>query len=127
MKKIFYWRNNILIYLAIILIVNLLLLNFPLTHVFGYEFSVLNSMLLVLIGGIYSISFFKNLFEKEKKFFTKELFKSLVLFLLIPFCVSVVNSIFKGFCSFYDGVLFYLIITTPSVLIAASLAMISVV
>ena len=127
MKKIFYWRSNILVYLTIILVVNLLFLNFPLTNVFGYEFSVLNSMLLVLVGGIYSISFYKNLFEKKKQFFAKELFKSLFIFLLIPFCVSVVNSIFKGFCSFYDGLLFYLIITTPSVFIAASLAMISVV
>ena len=127
MKKIFGWRNNILIYLVIILIINLILLKFPLTNVFGYEFSVLNSMLLVLIGGIYSISFYKNLYEKEKQNFSGELFKSLFYFLLIPFCVSVVSSFFKGFCSFYDGILFYLVITVPSVLIAASLAMISIV
>ena len=127
MKKIFGWRNYILIYLFVLLVYNLLLLRFPLTHVFGYEFSVLNSVLIVLLGGIYSISFYKNLFVKEKQFFTKELYKSLFLFLLIPFCVSVVNSVINGFCSFYDGVLFYLIITLPSILIAGSLAMISVV
>jgi len=127
MKKIFGWRNYILIYLLTLLVYNLLLLKFPLTHVFGYEFSVLNSVLIVLLGGIYSISFYKNLFEKEKQYFTKELYKSLFLFLLIPFCVSVVNSIVNGFCSFSDGVIYYLIITVPSVLIAGSLAMISVV
>lgn len=127
MKKIFAWRNYILIYLLILLVYNLLLLKFPLAHVFGYEFSVLNSVLIVLLGGIYSISFYKNLFEREKQFFTTELYKSLFLFLLIPFCISIVNSIINGFCSFYDGVIFYLIITVPSVLIAGSLAMISAV
>lgn len=127
MKKIIGWRNYLLFYLIIILIFNLLLLNFPLTKVFGYEFSVLNSMLLVLLGGIYSISYYKNNFENEKQYFAAELFKSLFLFLLIPFCVSVVNSFVNGFCSFYDGLLFYIVITSPSILITAALAMISVV
>lgn len=127
MKKIIIWRNYILIYLAIVLIFNLVLLEFPLTKVFGYEFSVLNSVLLVLLVGIYSIKFYKIHFENKRKFLVKELFISLPLFLIIPFCVSVVNSIFIGFCSFYDGVLFYIVLTTPSVFIAVSLAMISVV
>ncbi|HEX9741099.1 MAG TPA: hypothetical protein VGA29_10020, partial [Ignavibacteriaceae bacterium] len=38
-------------------------------------------------------------------------------FLIVPFLVSVFNSFFTGFCSFSDGVLFYLVITFPSVLI----------
>jgi len=126
MTKFLKWRNYLWLYLIAIFIINLALLNLPLTNVFGYEFSVINSLLLVLLSGIYTIYFYKNNFEKHQPDFLKDVFQSLFLFLLIPFCVSVFNSIITGFCSFTDGILFYLVITAPSILIGTSLGLISI-
>ncbi|MCZ7613228.1 MAG: hypothetical protein M5T52_06750 [Ignavibacteriaceae bacterium] len=41
--------------------------------------------------------------------------------LFIPFLISVVNSIIFGFCSFWDGLMFYLVITCPSVIIGSAI------
>ncbi|MCZ6701576.1 MAG: hypothetical protein O6940_00895, partial [Ignavibacteria bacterium] len=126
MIKFFKRRNYLGLYLIAIFIINLALLKLPLTNVFGYEFSVINSLLLVLFSGIYTIYYYKNYFEKHKADFLKNVFQSLFLFLLIPFCVSVFNSFISGFCSFMDGIFFYLVITTPSILIGMSLGLISI-
>ncbi|MCH8032538.1 MAG: hypothetical protein IH950_02115 [Bacteroidetes bacterium] len=126
MKNIFKWRNYLGFYLLIVLLFNLALLKLPLANVFGYELSVINSLLIVLLSGIYTIYFFEINFNKENKNFILELFKSLTLLLIIPFSVSVINSIFSGFCSFTDGLLFYFVITCPSIIIGISLGLISV-
>ncbi|MCH7773203.1 MAG: hypothetical protein IH784_02205 [Bacteroidetes bacterium] len=126
MKNIFKWRNYLGFYLLIVLLVNLVLLKLPLTNVFGYEFSVINSLLIVLLSGIYTIHFFEINFSKKNKNFIPELFKSLPLLLIIPFSVSVINSVIYGFCSFTDGLLFYIVITCPSIIIGISLGLISV-
>ncbi len=126
MTKILKWRNYLWLYLIAIFIFNLALLKLPLTNVFGYEFSVINSLLIVLLSGIYTIYFFEINFRIKNRNFIPELFKSLILLLIIPFSVSVVNSIFSVFCSFTDGILFYLVITGPSILIGAALGMISI-
>jgi hypothetical protein len=126
MKNIFKWRNYLGFYLLSLLLVNLVLLKLPLTNVFGYEFSVINSLLIVLLSGIYTIYFFEINFSKKNRNFIPELFKSLLLFLIIPFSVSVINSATSGFCSFTDGLLFYIVITCPSIIIGISLGLISV-
>jgi len=126
MKNIFTGRNYLGFYLLIILLVNLALLKLPLTNVFGYEFSVINSLLIVLLSGIYTIHFFDINFGKKNRNFIPELFKSLILLLIIPFSVSVINSAISGFCSFTDGLLFYIVITCPSIIIGISLGLISV-
>jgi hypothetical protein len=41
--------------------------------------------------------------------------------IFLPFAISVVNSIIFGFCSFTDGLLFYLVITFPSVIIGSAI------
>ncbi len=126
MKNIFTGRNYLSFYLLILLLVNLALLKLPLTNVFGYEFSVINSLLIVLLSGIYTIYFSDINFGKKNINFIPELLKSLILFLLIPFSVSVVNSAIYGFCSFTDGLLFYIVITCPSIIIGIALGLISV-
>jgi hypothetical protein len=126
MKNIFTGRNYLAFYLLILLLVNLALLKLPLTNVFGYEFSVINSLLIIILSGIYTIYYSKINFRKANRDFIPELFKSLTLLLLIPFSVSVVNSIDSGFCSFIDGLLFYIVITCPSIIIGISLGLFSV-
>ena len=126
MKNIFTWRNYLGIYIIILFLFNLALLNFPLTNVFGYEFSVINSLLIIILTGIYTIHFYKVNFSVQDRSFTSELYKSAIFFLIIPFIVSVTNSFFKGFCSFMDGLLFYIVITSPSIIIGVALGLIAV-
>ena len=125
MTTIFKWRNYLVFYLSVISIINLVLLKFPLTNVFGYEFSVINSLLLVLLSGIYTIYFLQPYKPKQSALVIKDLFKSLIFFLLVPFSVSIINSFFNGFCSFGDGLLFYLVITSPSIIIGSALGVVS--
>ena len=117
MSPIFSFRNFLVIYLLIIFIFNLLLIFFPLLNVFGYELSVFNSVLLAFISGFYIITFAKREERNGYKKFFQRLIIPYFLFLLIPFLVSIVNSFFTGFCSFSDGLLFYIVITFPSVII----------
>lgn len=124
MKRIFIWRNSLLFYLIVISLFNLLLLYFPLTNVFGYEFSAFNALLISFLSGIYTLSYFKSIKIPQPHSTLTELMKSLGLMLMIPFVISVVNSIIYGFCSFWDGILFYLILTSPSVLVGSSLGII---
>ncbi len=126
MKKFINWRNHLNIYLLTILIINILLLGFPLTSVFGYEFAVINSMILVLLSGFYTVYYFKRDPGKSDKEFLRELLKSLSFFLIVPFLVSIINSIITGFCSFCDGIQFYIVITAPSIIIGAALGMVSI-
>ncbi|HSP86755.1 MAG TPA: hypothetical protein VLN45_01375, partial [Ignavibacteriaceae bacterium] len=125
LKKIFSYRSHLIIYLLIVFLLNILLINFPLLNVFGYELSVFNSVLLTFISGFYIISLAKR--EKENSFngFPKKIIFPSILILLTPFLVSIINSLFTGFCSFSDGLLFYIVITFPSVIIGSTCGILS--
>jgi hypothetical protein len=134
LKKIFSYRSRLIVYLLLVFFLNLILINLPLLNVFGYELSVFNSVLLTFVSGFYIISFAKK--EKENAFpdknrdgfhkkFPQKLILPSILFLLIPFLVSVINSFFTGFCSFSDGLLFYIVITFPSVIIGFACGLVS--
>ena len=115
----------LLVILLIIAVINLALLQFPLTNVFGYEFAAINALLLSFLSALYSISYFKKFSTQDEKPEPFRLFKAYLLFLIIPFLISVGNSFFVGFCSFYDGILFYLVLTLPSVIVGGALAVIA--
>ncbi|MBK9099661.1 MAG: hypothetical protein IPM14_16440 [bacterium] len=118
-------HNFLILYLVVIGGVNLFLQTLPLTNVFGYEFSAINSLILSFLSGIYIISVFKSS-EKTKNFFnTSQLFEAWLWMLSIPFIISIIKSLVFGFCSFWDGLLFYLIITSPSVVIGSAIGAIS--
>jgi hypothetical protein len=120
-------KENIylLIILIIIAVVNIALLQFPLTNVFGYEFAVINALLLSFLSAIYSVKYFKKYLREKEKPEPFILFKTYLVFLIIPFLISVGNSFVTGFCSFYDGILFYLVLTLPSVIVGGALAVIA--
>ena len=121
MLKVLKKNNYLLIYLIVIGIINLFLLTLPLTKVFGYEFSALNALLLSLLSGLFSISFLKSSVKENQKFELENYLSALRWMLFLPFAISVLNSIIFGFCSFTDGLLFYLVITFPSLIIGSSL------
>ena len=104
----------------IIILFNILLVKLPLTSVFGFEFSALNSILLVIISGILAISFLKR-----KENLLKNFLKVSPFLLLVPLVISVLNSLLTTTCSLADGFLFYLVITVPSILIGSAFGLFS--
>lgn len=125
LKKTFVFRKGIIPYCFIIVGFNLLLLKFSLSSVFGYEFSVLNSILLTLLSGFHSLDFLKHKIE-EYDYSLRLLFVNLSIFILIPLIISLANSYLNGFCSFVDGLFFYIVILTPSVLVGMGLSVVSI-
>ncbi len=114
-------KNNrsLLLYLLVIFVINVFFLFFPLINIFGFEFSIANSILLFLISGVYSINFFKkrNGFNHFQLSEIEKIGQEFLCFLIVPIIVSVVYSFFNIICSLKDGFLFYLIITAPSVVL----------
>ena len=125
MKKFLYWRYYLIIYLVVIAIINYLLLQFPLTKVFGYEFASLNAIFLSLLAGIHTLGLIDGITKENKWDKLHTLRINYGIFLSIPLLISIINSYFTGFCSFVDGLLFHLVLTLPSVIVGGSLAFIS--
>ncbi len=124
MKKIIAGRNYLALYLGLVILFNILLLEFPLTNVFGFEFSVLNSFLLVLLSGFYTLSVIKS--QNLPGEFFRITLSSFLFFLMIPLVISITHDQLTVSCSIWDGLLFYSFITIPSVIIGAALALLSV-
>ncbi len=122
--KIIKWKNHLAVYLILIILFNLLLLYYPLTNVFGFEFSVLNSFLLVMLSGFYTLSLVRN--AVDYNYFLKTSLYSYFFFLILPPAISVTHDLLTITCSLTDGLLFYIFITIPSVIIGSSLALLSV-
>lgn len=117
--KIISHKNGLLIYSFIIILINILLTQLPLMSTFGYEFAAFNGLLLSVIAGLQTINFLKN---SEKDFF--KLVKNLLILFLIPLIVTIINSLLTMFCSFIDGLIFYLVIVSVSILFGSSIAFI---
>lgn len=116
-------KNNIYLTICLIIVgvINLFLLALPLTNVFGYEFSALNALLLSFLSGLYILSVLKSAVKEKQEFNLQKFVKTLALMFLLPFTISVTKSIIFGFCSFWDGLLFYIVITFPSVIIGSAI------
>lgn len=123
MKKVFAWKNHLLIYLTVIVVYNIVLLGLPLTNIFGFEFSVLNSFLMVLLAGFFTISVIKS--ENNYRAFLNKTLSAFIFFLILPLVISVTHDLLTISCSIADGFLFYTFITLPSVIIGAALAVLS--
>ena len=120
-------KNNrsLLIFLIVIFIFNLFFLYLPLLNVFGFEFSLANSIILFFVSGTYIISYFKKLpsLSGLNKSELKNIGLTFIVFLVIPLIVSLVYSSFTMICSLKDGFLFYLVITVPSVILGSSVGL----
>ena len=122
-KKILFDYKYFSFFLLLIIVFNILLLFLPLTKVFGYEFSLLNSLLLSFFSGVYTIIVLKknNQTDANKNKFIKILLYSFTAFLFFPAIISIVHSLLTINCSLWEGFQFYLVLTVPSVLIGSSL------
>ena len=119
--------NYLSIYLIILVVFNILLLNLPLTNYLGYEFSIFNCAILVLLSGIFVISYLKRITISKESI--KEISKTLAwvsfIFLILPFLISFV-SIFKTItCPIKDGIIFYIVLTIPAAVIGIALGILS--
>ncbi len=124
-KNIIRWKNYLLFYLIIITLFNFLLLEFPLTNVFGFEFSLLNAVLLTFLSGFFTLSVLKS--EEDYNSFLKKDLLPFIFFLLIPLVISLSHDLLTISCSVWDGLLFYSFITIPSVIVGAAIAVLSII
>lgn len=126
-KNILSGLSYLSLYLIILIIINIALLFFPLTRVFGYEFSAINSLFIVLFSGLYSISLLKlhSSSALNLKNFFRRLFLIFILFLTLPAAISIINSLLTVSCSVKDGIEFYIVLTIPAAVIGMSIATIS--
>ena len=114
-------NNYLSVYLIILIGINLFLQTLPLTNVFGYEFSALNSLFLSFLSGLYIISSLSSVSKEKQELYLRKFVSVLAWMLIIPIAISIAKSIVTGFCSFWDGLLFYLVITVPSVVIGSAI------
>lgn len=118
-------NNYLIIYLVLIGIINLYLQFLPLTNVFGYEFSAINALVISFLSGLYIISLLNHSLKENLKFSSGKLLNALRWMLLIPFVISIGKSLIFGFCSFWDGIFFYVVLAFPAVIIGSALGTIS--
>jgi len=109
-----------LISIIILAVVNVSFLFLPLISVFGYEFSLFNSLLVTILSGVFAIRTMIYCRSEGRRKTLKELVKGLIILLLVPFIISLINSFFTGFCSFSNGLLFYFTFVFPAVIIGSA-------
>ena len=118
-KKYLYDRNGLWIYGSVLIVLNILLTQFPLTNTFGYEFAAVNGLLFVVIAGLQTLSLLK-----KSEFVIEKLIKNLFILFVIPFLIIIVYSLLTMFCSFWDGLIFYILIAGTSILFGTAIAFI---
>ncbi len=110
----------------LLLTINVLFLFLPLTSVFGYEFSLFNSLLVVVLSGVLTINSITHFRKQGRGKTLAELAKWLLIFFVIPLLISLVNSLFTGFCSFVQGLSFYFIFVFPALIIGSAIGAASI-
>ncbi len=111
LKKIFYFHSQLIFYGMFITILNFFLIQLPLIGTLGYEFAAVNGILFFLLSGIYLINF-----SSKPDYTFKKYLLNLFILSLIPFLISVIKSLLTMFCSFIDGLFFYLLIVCTSII-----------
>ena len=119
--------NNLIIF-GSFLIINLLLLSFPLTNVIGFDFSVVNGIFLGFFGGLLFIILNGESVNDKNKFFgvIKEFKIPFVTLPLIPLIFALFSTYFIQRCPVDNGIWFYIIIPLVSYVFGLALAYFSV-
>ena len=100
--------------ILILISTNLILTFLPLTNTLGFEFSVLNGILLFIVAGLQIINVQRenyvisviDLLLKNRWFIS--------ISMIIPFLIGILSSILNSNCPIKGGIFFYLIISIPS-------------
>ncbi|MCU7494261.1 MAG: hypothetical protein HF314_18340 [Ignavibacteria bacterium] len=125
MKAIF--NKKILTFeLLLLLLLNVVFLNLPLTNILGYEYSVINGILITFLSAIFTASLLKNSgTEKSLPLFFRELIHGLLPLVILPFVMGLLAAFFVRNCSLLQGVAYYLVLTVPSFVVGSALGLIS--
>ena len=113
-------HKSLLVISLVLFTANIFFLYLPLVKVFGFEFSLVNALLLCLLSGLLRLFHLRKL-DKDKPA-SISFFKQTLILLFIPFVISFINSLFTGFCSLCDGIAFYILMTVISTFIGISIA-----
>lgn len=114
-----------LILLAIVAAIEVFLLTLPLTRYFSYEYAAANAVLLYIAFGLYLTAFLKKRNIEKLGVGFREIIYTGLIFLLLPAVLGIGNSLLFVDCPFCDGILFYLIITVPAMVVACAAALFS--
>ncbi|MBU1098994.1 MAG: hypothetical protein KKA84_01225 [Bacteroidetes bacterium] len=106
--------------IGILVVLNLLLANLPLTNILGYEFSVVNAIYVFMAGGIVYLSNHSKNDSFSHSVRKIRIHSGLILF--IPLLIISINQVLFGLCPFSSDIWFYFIITVPAYGIALSVA-----
>jgi hypothetical protein len=108
--------NLQLILLFFVGLLNVVFTQIPLFNLIGYEFSVVNSILFFSLSGFIAVHNEKSIDQKPNYFqqhFTKAKFFFLFA-IVIPLFIGITSTIVSSECPLNDGLLFYAIISIPS-------------
>lgn len=121
-KKILGYRSNLIVYVCILFIFTLVLFQMPLAGQLGYEYSLFTALFISFLLPFYLICFAENNdgFNKNKN----EVFKSILLLVIIPLLLGIVKSFIVFPCSVKDGILFYLLFVIPNTAVSVSVSVI---
>jgi hypothetical protein len=120
--------NYLIVYLLIILVADAFLLQLPLAGMLGYEYSAINSILLTIISGIYTITFARKdsqVQNNKNRLYVTSLLNAYATFLALSFLTGLFGSLSGLACSISDGILFFIVITIPSVITGGALGLLS--
>lgn len=102
--------------LCFLSIINAGLCFLPLLNVIGYEISAINSVLIFILSGSSVIHFYKSDIWLELSFYKiiRNEYRFFGLLVLLPFVISIFNTIIFEKCPVGDGIYFYLILVLPA-------------
>lgn len=120
MKINYQIKKSFAVLLALVLIISVVLFNFPLTDALGFEYSAIFGIILSLFAGIYSASFCRSENAGADVLFRRNKIQFAVMFLL-PLLLAVLKSILFPKCPYFEGIIFYFVITLPAMLLGISL------
>ncbi|MBI1932341.1 MAG: hypothetical protein HYS24_07370 [Ignavibacteriales bacterium] len=119
-------NKNIISFFFIVLVIalNLVFTQLPLLNLLGFETSFINAIIFYFISGLYWQLYSKSICDNKINIAIKPpTFYGFVAF--SPFFILIISTIFCQNCPLGDGILFYLILSMPSLFIGISVAELS--
>ncbi|KUO62347.1 hypothetical protein APF79_07495 [bacterium BRH_c32] len=115
-------KNNSykIFFFGISIILQFIIVSFPLTNTLHFEFSAINSIIIFFFSALYTIKYFRKTGIID---FLKNNYPVLLLIIFLPFVIGVFSTIFLSECPFGEGVFFYLVISVPNLLFGITFGM----
>jgi len=112
-------------YFVPLILINVFLINLPLTNSLGYEFIVINTLVLFFQIGFIFGKELKSELPKNVFSLLKKNYIVLTILLAIPLIIGTLSSLISSRCPIKDGFLFYIVILLPSVSLSFIISLIA--